>query len=86
MKAEILEKNAIQQIEIIKVQEDRSFVCTDDIAVEEPLEIRVSYCSKEEKISKNISVTMRTPGNDEELAVGFYLQKELFLVYVIFKK
>ncbi len=45
MKAEILEKNAIQQIEIIKFQEDSSFVCTDDIAVEEPLEIRVSYCS-----------------------------------------
>ena len=52
MKAEILEKIAIQLIEIIKFQEDSSFVCTDDIAVEEPLEIRVSYCSKEEKISK----------------------------------
>lgn len=71
MKVEILEKNAIQQLEIIKVQEDSSFVCTDDIAVEEPLEIRVFYGSKDEEISKNISVTMRTPGNDEELAVGF---------------
>ena len=35
----------------------------DEIAVEEPLEIRVD--------GKALSVTMRTPGNDEELALGF---------------
>jgi FdhD protein len=35
----------------------------DEIAVEEPLEIRVE--------GRPISVTMRTPGHDEELALGF---------------
>jgi FdhD protein len=35
----------------------------DEVAVEEPLEIRVD--------SAPLAVTMRTPGNDEELAVGF---------------
>lgn len=35
----------------------------DSLAVEEPLEIRVG--------GKSISVTMRTPGNDSELAAGF---------------
>jgi len=35
----------------------------DEIAVEEPLEIRVD--------GEALSVTMRTPGNDEELALGF---------------
>jgi FdhD protein len=35
----------------------------DAVAVEEPLEIRVD--------GKPLSVTMRTPGNDEELALGF---------------
>ena len=43
----------------------------DTLSVEEPLEIRISYGSGTERIQKNISVTMRTPGNDTELAIGF---------------
>src|SRR3954452_21301423 len=35
----------------------------DEVAVEEPLEIRVD--------GKALAVTMRTPGEEEELAVGF---------------
>src|ERR687891_1835454 len=35
----------------------------DELAVEEPLEIRVD--------GRPIAVTMRTPGHDEELAIGF---------------
>jgi FdhD protein len=35
----------------------------DEVAVEEPLEIRVDGAA--------LTVTMRTPGNDEELALGF---------------
>src|SRR5947209_12199502 len=35
----------------------------DDVAVEEPLEIRVD--------GRPLTVTMRTPGHDEELALGF---------------
>ncbi len=38
---------------------------TDQIVVEEPLEILVN--------GRHLSVTMRTPGNDEELASGFLL-------------
>ena len=36
---------------------------SDEVAVEEPLEIRVA--------GRPLAVTMRTPGNDEELALGF---------------
>ena len=35
----------------------------DEVAVEEPLEIRVD--------GEPLAVTMRTPGHDEELAAGF---------------
>ncbi|WP_018612586.1 formate dehydrogenase accessory sulfurtransferase FdhD [Segetibacter koreensis] len=45
----------------------------DMLAAEEPLEIRISYSAFAKKIQKSISVTMRTPGNDFELATGFLL-------------
>jgi FdhD protein len=41
----------------------------DSVAVEEPLEIRVNR--------EPIAVTMRTPGHDEELALGFCLSEGL---------
>ncbi len=43
----------------------------DHLAVEEPLEIRIGYYEKERFTHKPISITMRTPGNDFELAAGF---------------
>jgi FdhD protein len=41
----------------------------DEVAVEEPLEIRVD--------GRPLAVTMRTPGHDEELALGFLLGEGL---------
>lgn len=43
--------------------------CADELAEEEPLEIRVD--------NHPVSVTMRTPGDDNELAVGFLLTEGL---------
>ncbi len=43
----------------------------DFLAVEEPLEIRIEYGPKTARTRRSISITMRTPGNDFELAVGF---------------
>ncbi|RLJ31534.1 FdhD protein [Chryseobacterium sp. 7] len=71
MKTNLLSNKAVNQIEIIKVKDSYGFPYTDDISVEEPLEIRVSYHAGDQKEFKNISVTMRTPGNDAELAAGF---------------
>ena len=48
-------------VEVLRLPEGETE--PDEIAVEEPLEIRVD--------GRSIAVTMRTPGNDEELAVGF---------------
>ena len=43
----------------------------DQLAIEEPLEIQIVYGDRNHRIQRTISITMRTPGNDEELAVGF---------------
>ena len=43
----------------------------DQLAVEEPLEIVLCFRRKGLLVRKPISVTMRTPGMDEELAIGF---------------
>lgn len=40
---------------------------TDELSVEEPLEVRVR--------NRAVSVTMRTPGHDDELAIGFLLSE-----------
>ena len=43
----------------------------DLLAVEEPLEIRLGYGPKHHREQNRLLVTMRTPGHDEELAMGF---------------
>jgi FdhD protein len=44
---------------------------TDTLAVEEPLEIRLGFIENGKKTHKAVSITMRTPGNDAQLAAGF---------------
>jgi FdhD protein len=49
---------------IIRRTENGEHECvTDEVAIEEPLEIRIR--------GEAVATTMRTPGNDEELAAGF---------------
>jgi FdhD protein len=44
---------------------------TDVLAVEEPLEIRLGFSQNGKPDHRAISITMRTPGDDAELAAGF---------------
>ncbi len=57
--------------DIKKVSGSQITAANDVLAVEEPLEIKLAYCDARGAQLKNISVTMRTPGCDEELALGF---------------
>jgi FdhD protein len=52
--------------------EDASTLPADDILVtEEPLEIRLGHGPLDARMELRLSVTMRTPGHDQELALGF---------------
>jgi FdhD protein len=43
----------------------------DQLAVEEPLEIVLRFRRRTTLVRKPVSITMRTPGQDQELAIGF---------------
>jgi len=65
-------KNEKSEFEILRVSENDSVAAeTDVLAVEEPLEIRLGYAEDGKFIHKAISITMRTPAGDAELAAGF---------------
>jgi FdhD protein len=49
----------------------------DLLAVEEPLEIRLGYGPATDRQQRNLTVTMRTPGADFELALGFLFTEGL---------
>jgi FdhD protein len=43
----------------------------DLLAVEEPLQIRISFAGNGRRETQDVAITMRTPGQDAELAAGF---------------
>lgn len=58
-------------VPILRCDNLTSVQVQDVVAVEEPLEIRLKYEHLKQTFTKSISVTMRTPGHDVELAIGF---------------
>ena len=58
-------------VPVHKVTPDGIQAGDDQVAVEEPMEIRVVFGPEDGRSARSLSVTMRTPGNDFELAAGF---------------
>src|SRR5256714_11596117 len=70
-------KSLVRSSHIKKVNADGITDADDLLATEEPLEIRLAFGKQADRQQQNISVTMRTPGNDFELAVGFLFTEGL---------
>lgn len=64
-------QHSIAHIPIIRFSDNSYSDVEDNIAIEEPLEIVLLYAEQNKPVQKTVSVTMRTPGSDEELATGF---------------
>ncbi len=65
------DKKNIVSVETLKVNGGVPERVEDFLSVEEPLEIHVDGNSDGAEFSRSVAVTMRTPGNDDELALGF---------------
>tara|TARA_B100001123_G_scaffold316852_1_gene354851 strand:+ start:385 stop:1227 length:843 start_codon:yes stop_codon:yes gene_type:complete len=63
--------------DIIKSTKSKKEKVKDQISVEEPLEMSLKYKKSDDWIVENISITMRTPGNDEDLISGFLFNEKI---------
>jgi FdhD protein len=65
-------KQSVRRFAVQRIGGDRAGEEMDVVATEEPLGIRLGYSRADgSRAEEEISITMRTPGNDEDLAVGF---------------
>ncbi len=62
---------------ISKIKNSEIEKIKDPVSVEEPLEMRLKFKKDNEWVSQNISITMRTPGSDEDLIRGFLLNEKI---------
>ncbi|MEN7551425.1 formate dehydrogenase accessory sulfurtransferase FdhD [Rapidithrix thailandica] len=71
----------VQPVDIQKYQATQKQCTTDLLAVEEPLEIRLGYGPVHQRKVMQLSLTMRTPGHDFELAIGLLLAEGIIDSY-----
>ncbi|MBT6042015.1 MAG: formate dehydrogenase accessory sulfurtransferase FdhD [Gammaproteobacteria bacterium] len=71
-------ENNSSSTSIIRIRANDKSELEDIVAVEEPLEIRLGFTDQHKgRIHKSISITMRTPGDDVNLACGFLFSESI---------
>jgi FdhD protein len=61
----------MQSQRIVKYQREQRSIQEDHLSIEAPLEIQIVCGSGQQRHKRSLAVTMRTPGQDEALALGF---------------
>ena len=73
----IIPRRRITRLKVTRLRDGDRRTRQDVVAVEEPLEIRVRFVDEDVWQTRSVSVTMRTPGDDFELAAGFLFAEGL---------
>lgn len=72
-----MKKTPLAPVQIQRFSEGRFSVTPDLLAEEAPLEIRLQFGKAEARKERALAVTMRTPGQDAELALGFLFTENI---------
>ncbi|MBK9163037.1 MAG: formate dehydrogenase accessory sulfurtransferase FdhD [Acidobacteria bacterium] len=75
--------NSVARTDVHRVVGESRAKALDDLAIEEPLEIRLGFHDAKHRA---VSITMRTPGEDAELAAGFLFTEGIVKVPEHIKK
>ena len=62
---------------VLKYSSNKFENIDDLISIEEPLEISLKYKESDKWINQSLSITMRTPGDDEDLVRGFLYNEQI---------
>tara|TARA_B100000287_G_scaffold248251_1_gene233364 strand:+ start:1363 stop:2199 length:837 start_codon:yes stop_codon:yes gene_type:complete len=62
---------------VIKLKDNKKEEIKDHVSVEEPLEMNLRFKKNGNWQTENLSITMRTPGNDEDLISGFLFNERI---------
>lgn len=74
-------KDSVSSVGVTKISAEGAERMRDLLAREEPLEISIRFGAADHREQRNLSVTMRTPGNDAELATGFLFTEGIIRTY-----
>ena len=62
---------------VTKLRDNNTEDIKDSVSVEEPLEMSLKFKINDKWKTENLSITMRTPGNDEDLISGFLFNERI---------
>jgi FdhD protein len=62
---------------VLKFKSNKFEEIDDLISIEEPLEISIKFKDKDKCVNQILSITMRTPGHDEDLVRGFLFNEQI---------
>ena len=65
------------QYKVVKFKRNKFENVNDLISIEEPLEISLKYKEQDKWVQNSLSITMRTPGHDEDLVRGFLFNEQI---------